>query len=544
MAAQKSPAKLLQTAALVAAAGFLAVPARADGQPLDGRWRQGPLKEDFTVQGWLAGCGPAPQSGSTGGGEIVQVRTEGDELAILGGGRVFRTNQCYDVAPNLVRDSHSRDSSGRSFRTRCTTPATDPRRVLLQTLVTVTSDSRIEVRETGRYEVNLADGHCIADIVRSRSFDLVERDGATPAPTATATAAATATEAPKNPAPPAPKPAVNERCGTPGEPARLEVRPSRKLLRVGEHFDFRASVVDEAGCPTKSTATWAIATKGDGKVTVDGNGRVTAQEGAALGPVEILVTAGGRSTRVTVDVTTAARYDELLSRSGLNASGEADTASVTSVEGSQLGGSAATAEDGGKSRRNIFIAIVAVALAVLGTLLVVFWRRGQKAKVLEEKLALRHEERLRSYEQRKQDKASRYEQQMREHEESLRKVAEAKELRAKAELSTCPACKREFSGDSRFCPHDGSALVAGSVPVPPSRMCPACGRAYAAGTTKCVNDGEELVPFAPGAKVDAARAAAHIKPAAHTKICPRCGDRFGGGAAFCGKDGSSLVLIN
>jgi hypothetical protein len=133
---------------------------------------------------------------------------------------------------------------------------------------------------------------------------------------------------------------------------------------------------------------------------------------------------------------------------------------------------------------------------------------------------------------------SRYEAQMREHEESLRKVAEAKELRAKAELSTCPSCKREFSGDSRFCPHDGSALVAGSVPVAPSRMCPACGRAYAAGTTKCVNDGEELVPFAPGAKVEAPR------PVAHTKICPRCGDRFAGGAAFCGKDGSSLVLIN
>jgi hypothetical protein len=536
VAAQKSPAKFVLMTLLAGAVGVLAGPARADGLPLDGRWRQGPLKEDFTVQGWLAGCGPAPQSGSTGGGEIVQVRTEGDELAILGAGRVFRTNQCYDVAPNLVRDSHSRESSGKSFRTRCTTPATDPRRVLLQTLVTVSGDNRIELRETGRYEVNLADGHCIADIVRSRSFELVERDGANVAPAATP--APTVTEAPKKPEPATPKPAVNERCEAPGEPARLEVRPSRKLLRVGEHFDFRAVVVDEGGCPTKSPATWAIATKGDGKVSVDANGRVTAQEGAALGPVEILVSAAGRSTRVTVDVTTAARYDELLSRSGLNASGETDTASVTSVEGSHLGGSAATAEDGGRSRRNTFVAIVGVALAVLGALLVVFWRRGQKAKALEEKLAVRHEERLRNYEQRKQDKMSRYEAQMREHEESLRKVAEAKELRAKAELSTCPSCKREFSGDSRFCPHDGSALVAGSVPVAPSRMCPACGRAYAAGTTKCVNDGEELVPFAPGAKVEAPR------PVAHTKICPRCGDRFAGGAAFCGKDGSSLVLIN
>ena len=97
--------------------------ARAEGS-LEGKWRQGPLREDFTVQQWLSGCGPAPASGSTGGGETVEIRAEGDELAFLGGGRVFRTNQCYDQLPNLTRDAHSRAASGRSWSTRCVTPAT------------------------------------------------------------------------------------------------------------------------------------------------------------------------------------------------------------------------------------------------------------------------------------------------------------------------------------------------------------------------------------------------------------------------------------
>ena len=51
-----------------------------------------------------SGCGPAPVSSMSGGGEVVSVHQEGDELAIAGGGRVFRTNQCYDQQPTLAPD--------------------------------------------------------------------------------------------------------------------------------------------------------------------------------------------------------------------------------------------------------------------------------------------------------------------------------------------------------------------------------------------------------------------------------------------------------
>src|SRR5215831_12452455 len=84
---------------------LLAAPttAWADGPAsLDGKWKQGPLREEYTVQQWLNGCGPAPVSGTSGGGELVSVREEGDELSFVGGGRVFKSNQCYDQLPTLA----------------------------------------------------------------------------------------------------------------------------------------------------------------------------------------------------------------------------------------------------------------------------------------------------------------------------------------------------------------------------------------------------------------------------------------------------------
>ncbi len=118
---------------------LLSVDSRADS-PYDGQWKQTPLKEEFTVQQWLPGCGPAPSSHSAGGGETINVTQEGDELSFVGGGRVYKSNQCYDDMPTLARESHSRDPSGKIWRTHCATPAGDPRRATMNTLVQVTND--------------------------------------------------------------------------------------------------------------------------------------------------------------------------------------------------------------------------------------------------------------------------------------------------------------------------------------------------------------------------------------------------------------------
>lgn len=522
--------------------------------PFDGSWKQGPLREDFTVQQWLAGCGPAPQSGSSGGGETIKITQEGDELSFVGGGRVFKTNGCYDQIPSLVRSTHQRDASGRSWRTNCTTPEGDPRRTLLQTLVAATSDTHIDVVETGRYEVVLAEGRCIADIKRSRSFDLIKRDGADPVPTAAVTTAAPA------PAPTPEKPAAPRvDCSNPGEPARLEVRPSRKLLRTGESFSFRGVVVDAQGCATGQNVSFALANADDkSKLTVEPSGKVSVAQSAALGTADLVASAAGKTTRVTVEVTSPSQYDELLARSGLNEKGENENAAITIIATQTIGGSEARAEDGGARRRMVFAGIVgALALALSIVWLVVF-RRSKRAKRLESELEERHAERVRIAEAKRRAQREKYEAELSAHEASKKAASEAMQKARSAppaalpvagsaasgtEALVCSTCKREYPPGSLFCPHDGNRLQPASEgkSLSTGSICPACKRGFDPGKKVCPFDGEELIPYAaqataPGGGMD--------RPAGHAKICPTCGGRFEGGAAFCGKDGTALVLLN
>jgi hypothetical protein len=449
--------------------------ARADLQ-LDGRWRQGPLREDFTVQQWLPnGCGPTPQTGATGGGEIVTIRLEGDELAFVGGGRVYRSNQCYDQMPTLSRETHSRDPNGKTWRTRCTTPPNDPRKAILNTLVVATTDTRIDVIETGRYEIVLETGRCVADVKRTRAFDLVpEEKPGTPA-TATPPPAVTKEPPPK----PEPKPPA---CESPGDPTRLEVRPSKKLLRTGETFQFRASVLDDKGCATRTPTTWKVPAGAPAGVTVDAKGLVTIGKDVPEGVVELVVEAAKKETRVTVEVTSPAHYDDLLARSGLNASGENDAASVVTIASTSIGAGEGRVEDRSKTRRWMFIGIVAAVLVVLGVLAAILGKRSRRAATLVREATERHEAEVAEVLERRRVREAEHAAQKRAHEES---VAAAAAARARAAAARPPA------------PYPAPAAIAMS-PAAPKRG----------------------------------------------KICPTCGDRFDGAADFCGKDGTQLVLLN
>ncbi len=335
---------------------------------LDGRWRQGALREDFTVQQWLPnGCGPAPQTGTSGGGEIVAIRREGDELVIVGGGRVYRSNQCYDQMPTLSRETHSRDANAKAWRTRCTTPPSDPRKAILNTLVIASSDTHIDIVETGRYEVVVETGRCIADVKRTRTYDLVTE----PAAPGTSTPAAEAAD----PAPTGPRTVA---CAAPGEPFRLEVRPSKKLLRTGEAFQFRAAVLDANGCRTPTPTTWKVARGAPAGVSVDANGNVRVGKEASEGVFDITVAAANKETLVSVEISSPARYDDLLAQSGLNASGETDAASVVSIA-SSIGAGAGRVEDRAKHRRAVFLAIVGGVLVVLAMVAAVVRRRSRRA---------------------------------------------------------------------------------------------------------------------------------------------------------------------
>jgi len=530
--------------------------ARAES-PFDGKWRQSALREDFTVQKWQTGCGPQPRSSSTGGGETVSVRAEGDVLSFVGGGRVFKSNQCYDPLPTLVRETYSHAADSRLWRTRCATPPGDPRKTVMQTLVAATSDSHIEVTETGRYEIAHEDGLCVADVRRSRSFDLIQKD--TPAATATASAPPAPTPTPTQTTPPPPpkeEPKPTSTCASPGPAARLEVRPSKKLLRAGETFTFRAKVVDREGCPLADDVKWAASKEASSAhVTVDAKGLVTVPDGTPEGEYTLEATADGKSAKVTLSISTAANYDALLAKDGLNSAGETDTASVTSFPGASIGSSEVAAEDGHTKRRAIFVGIIGTLVVALGVAYVVLRKRQKKAQALEADTLQRYEDRVRETSARNEAEEAEYARKKRAHDESVRaadeakaKLAAARAARAAAARSTgavveppversCPTCKRTFQ-DTQFCPHDGTKL-SDKAPedLTHGLLCPTCKRAFPEGTKTCPDHGDELAPLPAQAR------AAPVK-AAKGKICPSCGARFEGAATFCGKDGTSLVLLN
>lgn len=508
---------------LVVAVVVLPTPALADLKLDGGPWRQGPLREEYKVQQWLDACGPAPQSTTSGGGENVEIRAEGDELAFVGGGRVFRTNQCYDPMPTLSRETHTRDPNGKIWRTRCATGANDPRKATLNTLVVATTDTQIEVSETGRYEITLEDGRCIADVTRSRSYSLAADKAAAPTPSAAPRPAVKEPEAPK--------PSV---CSTPGDPQKLEVRPSKKLLRTEEAFQFRARVLDAKGCATPTTTSWKLAPESAGKgVTVDGTGRVSIAKDATEGTVEIIATAGGKDARVTVEVTSPARYDELLASSGLNASGENDEASSVAIATQSIGAGEGRVEDRSQVRRLLFLALIGTALVGLGVAAVLLSRRARRAKALLDEADERHEARVKDALDRRRKREAEHAAQQRAHEES---VAEAKAAAKAAEQQTtakaavvCPTCGREEASGTSFCPNDGSPLAPAT-----GRACPVCSRDFGPNVSVCPQHKVELLAHATAAAPASRRG----------KICPTCGERFQGQAEFCGKDGTALVLIN
>ncbi len=525
--------------ALLAAAVALAPvrPAHAESAGPNGPWSTGDLTETFTVQQWSAPCGPAPVSSTMMPGGPVTVRTEGGELVIEGGARTLRTDRCLDPLQTIVPQAHSGD--GHQWRTRCSTPQSDPRRATVNAAYFLSAtDDTLTIAETGRYEFLIEGARCVADVRRDATAHRVV------APTPLATAA---------PAPaPLPAQAAVNPCATPGDPVRLEVRPSRKLLRLGDTFSFRAVVLDGNGCATPTPIQWSIAGLHfkDGlahpeQPVIDAGKLTVPSAPAADATFDVVATAAGRGARASVQTTSPAGYEALLAQSGLGPSGEEGDPAVVILATGTLGASDAHAEDGARRRRTWFIAVVGGLALALGAVGLVARRRARRALDLEQAAVARHSSKMRDFEQQKRQREEQHAEQMRAH---LQSVALAQQMTAAAAKrgvaavrTFCPSCRREFTGGGGFCPHDANRLVAvdgheNLLTGPPGGVCPTCKRGFNPGVKVCPHDGEELVP--------AVVAAAVAPPPTRGKICPTCGDRFDGAAGFCGKDGTQLVLLN
>lgn len=468
--------------------------AHADTPTLAGTWSASPLSVSWQLGDWGKACGPAPSGGGEGGG-TVNIVQNGNELTITGTGRTYSTGECWERYPGIQRISHS--ASARSFQNVCKTSAGDPRQAKLVTTIGAT-DSRINFDETGQYQFVIEGQNCTASVRRTRSYSLITRLGdAAPTPSAA-------------PVSSKPAPARPRDCDNTGLPERLEVRPSRKLMRPGESFEFRTSVVDAHGCPLQVTPIWRVIS-GANLVSVTAPGKVTANPSAGESQAKIEVTLGDRSVQVEVEIASKDRYDALLQARGLDESGESKEAAVLRVASESMGAREVVARDDSPEKTRTFVAIAGAAALVLGLLGFLLMRRRPTPESVPPP-----------------DSPSRP------------RASAAPGAGPKA----CPTCREEFPPEAEFCPNDGNRLVLQTLlgAGPGGSVCPTCGRGFNPGTTSCPDHGEELIPAAAYA---ATRAPALGQTLAITRtICPVCGTQFGGETKFCGECGCAVVPIN
>ena len=454
-------------AAVLIALGVLAAASTSSSQDrptLSGSWSASAMSERWNIGDWGESCGPKPAPRGAAGGS-VQISESGGELVFSGGGYP-RTSGCFEMGGPIVVTSHS--ASARFWRTRCGTAANDPRKATVVTTISAT-DNAISFDETGEYQFILKEQNCTASVRRNRTYSLVKRLGDDPPPATTTAEPPPAPPPTSKPEPEKPAPTAAA-CDSPGEPARVEVRPARKVMKPGETFQLKALILDAAGCRVPQTPTWTLA---DGaKLTVSPQALVTVASDAPEGEIAISAVVNGRAAKVTIEVVSSEHYDKLLAAGGLR---ETDEAAVVAVTTASLGGSTATAEDGSKKRRMLFLAVVGACVTALGVVGLVLWRR-QKPEVEEVEELVPGETKM--------------------------TVVRKKRLVAKPVAAggvRCPTCGRDFPAGSVFCPHDGGKLAPpGVAPAPAAttaggKVCPVCGMKYGPNAQFCGKEGATLV---------------------------------------------------
>ena len=497
----RAPARVLPLLAASIALALCPIPAAAELKTLSGSWSASPMRSVWNVGDWGAACGPKPGGGGAPGGTAT-IAQKGGELVISGAGRTYSTSGCWEQFPGLVRQSHS--GGQRGWRTVCRSGAGDPRQTTIITTVSA-SDSYITFDETGQYQFVVGGQNCTASVRRSRSFRLLQREGEAAAPALSREPAPLAASAAAAPA---------ARCSEPGAPARLEVRPARKLMRPGETFVFRASVLDGAGCVVRTPTNWRVVTQ-QAPLRLTAPGTIRVFDDAKEAEVVLSATVADRSVEVRVEIASSERYAALLQTGAFTLGGESKDAAVIAIASGSVGARPMTVNDGTGKRRTTFVAILGGAALILGTLGVILVVRGRRRRRELEAAASG----------------------------SSREIADAgtKPSGPPTRNLFCPTCHEEYAFGSQFCPNDGNRLLPvrpESGPRAPSGgVCPVCGQGYDPGVMVCPRHLEELVPAAVGL--------ANQDAEAHGgKICPVCGTQYTGDGRFCGADGAALVPVN
>ena len=473
--------------AFVLTLGLAGASARAEAPALDGIWTASALRSDWNIGDWGAACGPKPSGGNEAGGSVT-ITVQGSELVINGLGRSYATTQCWEQYPGLARVSHSSGTS--SWRTTCKTSSGDARQATVVTQLSA-SGSRISFDETGQYQFLIKGQNCTASVRRTRSFTRAEA----------AAPASAAAEKPKKP----------PRCERVGLPERLEVRPSRKLMRPGESFTFRSNVVDKAGCSVGVAPVFRVQS-GGGHVELTSVGKITVAEDAPESEVRLQASVGDRALGVVVEIVSRDCYDALLQQGSFDAEGESTEAAVAKIASNSMGSRSGVTEDNSRARKVKFVAAIGALALAFGVLGLVLSRRSRRKSAAPVSQRMPPSSRAPTL--------------------AVTPAAQYGKV--------CPTCRNEYAMHEEFCATCGNRLIPLGPETafgPPGGICPICGQGYDPGVAACPKHQEPLIP--------AALAAAGQHPAlGPRKICPVCGAQFAADSQFCGQCGAVLVPIN
>ncbi|MBN1611842.1 MAG: hypothetical protein JW940_34745 [Polyangiaceae bacterium] len=325
---------------------------------------------------WGAACGPRPTGPGAAAGTVV-IAQQGGELAIGESGRTYSTTECWEQYPGLSRVGHVGGTRG--WRTVCRTQPTDPRQASIITTISAT-DTAISFDETGQYQFVIEGQNCTASVRRSRTFRLLQRVGeAPPSPVSSPSAAVPEAEAPQVAGPSRP-PGSNKslRCEQPGPPARLEVRPSRKLMRPGERFAFRSLVLDAHGCTLRKVfPAWRLVEPNSPARFVS-PGLLAINDDAPETEVALTASVRGQSVRVVVEIASKERYEALLRRGGFDESGESQQTAAAAIASGSLGARTTVTQGEPPARRYLLAAVIGAAAVALAGLGLVIVRRGRQ----------------------------------------------------------------------------------------------------------------------------------------------------------------------
>jgi hypothetical protein len=318
----------------------------------------------------------------------------------------------------------------------CKTDADDPRQATVVTTLTAT-DHEITFDETGQYQFVIRTQNCTASVRRTRYFKLVQREGERSRPLAAGSKPEKVTRGVQSAS--KLRPVRKKLCDDPGPPAKLEVRPSRKLMRPGERFSFRARVLDRNGCrvPGVVPKWWVMDPNAPAHLVAPG--RLAVSEDAPETEVPLSASVQGQAVRVIVEIASHERYEALLQRKGFNASGESGQAAMTTIASGTIGTRSAVGEDDGRTWRLVLGGLTAFAILLGGVVVWVLVRRHRRAE--------------------EAARAARASPEVGVRTQVAEQRTSAPSTPPGPRAMICPVCGTQFDANAEFCGLDGAVLV-------------------------------------------------------------------------------------